>query len=95
MAWTQNALGISLVRYGWPFGLSNCNGGPGSYSCFFEHVLPGIQVPNTELTPQAVIVDFCTTFDLDSNGDIMPEVSPSASGHFHIDINGDIMTEPI
>ena len=35
------------------------------------------------------------TFDLDTNGDIMPEVYPSASGHFQIDSNGDIMPEDV
>ena len=43
--------------------------------------------------PQLNIVDFCETFDLDSNGDIMPEIYPSASGHFQIDSNGDVMPE--
>jgi hypothetical protein len=60
--------------------------------CFFE---PCNLAPATQLMPKDVIVDYCDTFDLDSNSDIMPEVSPVASGHFEIDSNGDIMPEAV
>ena len=43
--------------------------------------------------PQDVITDFCDTWDLDGNSDIMPEVVPGMSGCWDIDANGDIMPE--
>jgi len=78
--------GTTQVVLAYQGGVSHYDG------CFFEHVsLTGAGA--SELMPQLNIVDFCETFDLDSNGDIMPEVYPSASGHFQIDSNGDVMPE--
>ena len=67
MGITQNALGISLVRLRSHvnMAMSHITHYP---DCFFEHTLLA-----DELMPQATIVDFCDTFDLDANGDIMPE----------------------
>jgi len=90
MGTTVNALGISLVRFRSHVSMaySHLTHFPG---CFFEHV-PGA---NDELMPQSYIVDFCDTFDLDGNGDIMPEVNPYPSGHFFTDANDDIMPEAV
>tara|TARA_R100001082_G_C4363388_1_gene160549 strand:+ start:218 stop:481 length:264 start_codon:yes stop_codon:yes gene_type:complete len=79
-------IGRGTIRWGpnWP------SPNISSIDCFFE---PCNNVPATQLMPKAVIIDYCDTFDLDGNGDIMPEVSPLASGHFEIDANGDIMPE--
>ena len=91
MAITQNALGISLVRLKRNFGMTtgggNCNGD--HYDCFFEHVPMTVD----EIMPKANIVDYCNTFDLDTNADIMPEVVPFSSGHWEIDPNNDPMPE--
>ena len=67
------------------YAISNCTGG--TVCCFFEP--DGSQA----LKPLATIVDFCDTWDLDVNGDIIPEVVPSSSGCWDIDSNGDIMPE--
>lgn len=90
MGVTQNALGISLVRFRSHVSMaySHLTHFP---DCFFEHV-PGT---NDELMPQSYIVDFCDTFDLDANGDIMPEINPYPSGHFFTDLNDDIMPEAV
>jgi len=80
----QNILGISNIRLAnYPI-LSQF-----TLCCFFED--SGTQ----SLQPQAVITDFCDTWDLDGNSDIMPEVSPSISECWDIDANGDIMPEVI
>jgi|TARA_R110000744_G_scaffold377273_1_gene492131 hypothetical protein len=88
MGITQNALGISLVRLRSHVSMaySHITHYP---DCFFEHALAD------ELMPQANIVDFCDTFDLDGNGDIMPEINPYPSGHFFTDLNDDIMPEAV
>jgi hypothetical protein len=57
--------------------------------CFFE------ADGSTALKPQATITDFCDTWDLDGNGDIMPEVAPGLGGCWEIDSNGDIMPEAV
>lgn len=83
----QNAIGMNIVRGPSQVILQYMSGVEHYDGCFFEHS------GATDLMPQLNIVDFCETFDLDTNGDIMPEVYPSASGHFQIDSNGDIMPE--
>jgi hypothetical protein len=88
MGITQNALGISLVRLRSHVVMAMA--ATHYPDCFFEHTLLA-----DELMPQANIVDFCDTFDLDNNGDIMPEVLPYQSGHFWVDSNGDIMPEAV
>jgi len=88
MGITQNALGISLVRLR-AHVVAALGTFPHYPDCFFEHTLLA-----DELMPQLTIVDFCDTFDLDSNGDIMPEVNPYPSGHFDTDANDDIQPEP-
>ena len=56
--------------------------------CFFE-------ASAAELNPQATITDFCDTWDLDGNSDIMPEVTPGPGGCWEIDAAGDIMPEAV
>ena len=82
-------IGLGTIRWG-----PNWQTPPNiaSIDCFFE---PCNLVPNSQLMPKAFIVDYCDTFDLDSNSDIMPEVNPVASGHYEIDSNGDIMPEQV
>ena len=83
----QNALGTHHVRLGnYPI-LSQY-----VLCCFFEscNVAPTVQ-----LMPQDVITDFCDTWDLDGNGDIMPEAVPGLGGCWEIDSNGDIMPEAV
>jgi hypothetical protein len=94
MAITQNALGISLVRLKMSYGMSYLNvltgvGEDSHYDCFFEHVPMMLD----EIMPQANIVDYCNTWDLDTLDDIMPEVVPFSSGHWEIDPNNDAMPE--
>jgi len=85
----QTILGLGIIR-GTQQVVLAYQGGVSHYDgCFFEHV----STAGLELMPQLNIVDMCNTFDLDSNGDIMPEVHPAASGHFQIDSNGDIIPE--
>jgi len=86
----QNILGQMIIRGPVQAVLQYNPGGINYIGCFFE---PNPAVAASELMPQLNIIDFCETFDLDTNGDIMPEVYPSASGHFQIDSNGDIMPE--
>jgi len=79
-------IGLGTIRWGPSWVSPNIS----SIDCFFE---PCNLVAASQLMPKASIVDYCDTFDLDGNGDIMPEVSPIASGHFEIDASGDIMPE--
>jgi hypothetical protein len=86
----QNLFGMMIIRDVSQAVLQYHSGVEHYDGCFFQHVgTPGSAAYATELMPQLNIVDFCETFDLDSNGDIMPEIYPSASGHFQIDSNGD------
>ena len=80
----QNALGTHHVRMG-------------NYPTLAAYVLCCFFEPDgsTALKPLATITDFCDTWDLDGNSDIMPEVIPGPSGCWDIDSNGDIMPEAV
>lgn len=81
---TFNALGWGIPRFPWRYGPLAA----WSLCCFFE-------ASATELKPQDTIVDFCDTWDLDGNLDIMPEDPPGPGGCWEIDGNGDIMPEAV
>jgi len=68
----------------------------GSYGALSAYVLCCFFVSTaTELTPQETIVDLCDTWDLDGNGDIMPQLVPDLGGCWEIDSNDDIMPEAV
>lgn len=81
-------IGLGTIRWGPNWTSPNIS----SRDCFFE---PCNLNASDHIMPKAVIVDYCNTFDLDSNGDIMPEDQPVASGQYEVDSNGDIMPDAI
>ena len=79
-----NSLGLGISKVGTSYGALSAY----VLCCFFVSTA-------TELTPQETIADTCDTWDLDGNGDIMPEDPPDLGGCWEIDSNDDIMPEGV